>query len=570
MTWRPIIGADGEEYWVDDAELPTSPAAMRGSGVDTRLAANGDSPGVTQPLPYGNVVQRVSDWASQTFDARRAEDAARPTMGQRVAGADAAASAPTPSAEPGAAAADAIIQGAGGGQPAQSGPEYLVKPGTPGGMRTTSIQTQGIAPEDKAAAKEAFGAFEREEIDLAQLTERIGEIRASRQEATGKQQAQRAAIKRDTERGNTAALEKQVNDAKVELDGALKRDYNPGRLWGNPWFAISAAIGGLAGELLTLRGKRDPKQQMQFWQNINGMVDADIQNQIDTNRGLVAAAREKFGASSDSLAKSVALGRYWEDIANELDVAAQTAPDLTREQFQLEAARARATAKKNQADAIMAIADRRTTSQTYVAGTPATSVFIPDEKLKSMLGEPDLGKARERYQKALGVKAGSGENSPTAAQALENVKAIRADLAAYKALSDEGLLSPDKTVTGQVSEKARNALAYFGIDVNAPSAQRAEHARQILKENGLKYAKALGGAVTPADVTRTEEVMGQSVEANARFLGGLADDALNAAIAAVSYIEPARAQKIIDLQLGNVQRTPGVPRANLRPVGPVR
>ncbi len=208
MTWRPIIGADGEEYWVDDAELPTSPAAMRAGMGDARTAM------VTDPMSGAPI-----------------PDVAPPTPGE-VARGNAIASDPikafsstapaaAPAADPGAAAADAIVQGAGGGQPEQSGTEYLVKPGTPGGMRTTSIQTQGIAPDDKTQVKAAYDAYERGEIDLANLTERVGEIRALRQEATGKQQAQRAAIKRDTERGNTAALEKQVKDAKVELDGAL-------------------------------------------------------------------------------------------------------------------------------------------------------------------------------------------------------------------------------------------------------------------------------------------------------------------------------------------------------------
>jgi hypothetical protein len=498
MTWRPIIGADGEEYWVDDAELPTSPAAMRAGMGDARTAMVTDPmsgapiPDVAPPTPG-----EVARGNAITSDPVKAFSSPAP--------------AAAPAADPGAAAADAIVQGAGGGQPEQAGPEYLVKPGTPGGMRRTSQTTTGIDPAEKDYVKGLFSQWESGAIDLDTLTTKVGEARAGREEVKLKKETQRQAIARDNERAVAADLEKKVTESNAELQTALKKDYNPGRLWGNPWFAISAAIGGLAGELLTLRGKRDPKQQMQFWQNINGMIDADIQNQLDTNRGLVAAAREKFGANSDQLAKSVARIRYLEDVTAELDGLVMTVPDTIREDFRLQAARSSVMTKKEKADVLSQLVDRKQATDTYQAGTAPQLIALDQAKLARIgLKQDDV--------KAWGAsKLTGGEGAVTVDQGLELRANLQRDLPALREVLKGGA-DPNKIVWNQMSEGAQALLQRAGIKVSSDGTADAREVRQIMSPIIMQYGKELFGVLNEGQAAMAEQAVGKTPEEQLAFV----------------------------------------------------
>lgn len=561
MAYREIIGADGESYWIDEADLPMSPAEMRSSGTlgpDRRTAA----------LPGGSLVdvgRAVIDAAPRALDTLRAQPSLGPGGQPLEPPAPAApnAGAAAPRAAGGAPNPGAGAPRAAGGAP-DAAPEPTAGAGGPfvmrtgGGLQTTGVAIEGMTPEDKSAVRAAFDDYERGVIGLGELTERIGNLRAERQERVLGQQHRRAAEQRNEARLEEERLEKEVSDAKTELDESLRRDYDPARLWGNPWFALSAAIGGLASELLSI--KRGTNTADRFWRTIHGLVEADVKRQVDTNSGLVAAAKARLGDARDGLAATIARARYWDDVANEMLVEAQLGPAETRETAMLEAKKAELVAKKHKADAVTALADRRRVQQQAV---PSQTVVVNPtvEQLRM------LGVSQEQWEKGLTRKVGQGgDTAPTVASTANFIKAVDEDMAVLRQLNEVGGAPSSKILWNQMSQGLRDTLQRLNINVPAEGATKAELSDQILTRRLIAEAKKMGGVITENDLKFTERVSGQSMEAKIAWLERMRRDANSELVSTIGADFPGVEQPVIDIMLGRQAATRGVPNArSLRP-----
>jgi hypothetical protein len=516
--WTSLIFDNGREFPVHDPDGSflregQSVATMRSSGAlgadlrTAQVAAVAGIPGATAPFT-------PEQGDRMAAAATRVTDAVAPGMPgtPRAAEVDArrAAAAPTPTS---AVTPDAPPPPRGSVTPASAppAPAYVEVPGTKGGMRVTGRQTTGYAPEDKSKIDDAIAALNKGELDYADFLDRVGGIKAERASATLTGQAQRAAVQRDTEREQTAQLERRAQTAKQTYDAALKRDYDPARLWGNPWFALSAAIGGLAGELLVMKGKRDPKQQMQFWQSIRSLVDDDIQRQVDTNSGFIAAAKAELGDSSGALAESVARGRYYEDIANQLDEAVRTAPAEIREEYQLQATKARLESKKNARDAVLAIADKQTTSEANVPGTPARRIYLDE----AVLAQNGLKQSEVTEWGA--SKLTGGEGAVTVNQGQEIRAKLQRDLPTLRELFGGGK-NPDKVVWNKLSESAQALLQRAGVKVSSDGTADARAVRQIMAPIVMQYGKELFGVLNEGQAEMAEKAVGSTPEEQLNFV----------------------------------------------------
>lgn len=434
-------------------------------------------------------------------------------------------------------------------------PSAVVIPGTKGGMRETSRTTSEVSTNYRKRLEELLTSADQDSDEwLADVQSTINGMTAQH---TAKQQ-ERYASQRGKEQAAIIEQSRQEQikrQATSDVQAAQQLERNPSRLWGNPWFAASAAIGGIASALLDLRNGTNTADG--FWSSIWRTLDADLLRQENERSGALEAAKTRLGDAEGNIARLVVQARQAGDVANGLQEAIDAAPVEAAEKILFYKNQALARKQQLEAQAVLAQEGRVSSTQTYQPPTPAKALWIDDAQLAA------LGMNQESYTKALEAKAGSGENAPTNAQALENIKAVRADAATLDALAKDGVLTGDKIVWNKLSDASRRGLASLGLNIQSEGAVDRDKIRLIVGDRLNEYARSFGGAITDSDRETAKATMGQSVEAQLAFLKRMADKAENSVRGSLNARALGRGQQLIDLQLRAVDRTKGVPQSNL-------
>lgn len=477
----PVEDPDGEFLQRGQASL----AAMRGSGAigADRRAAQTDSPGVTQPLPFGNVVDRVGQAVADWRNSPPLE-----------AGGNAPQAPPAPATQPAAAppAATAAIA-APPSAPGQEGSRLAVVPGSKGGWRDTLRSTVGpdVSPETLKAIEDRLAP----EFDAY-----AGANAAAGKAATDQNAARQERLANESSDNKLALQSKNDTLAKAEGDartaaGDVRRwseeKVDPGRRWGSLAFSISAGIGGFASQMLDIKAQRRGGKSNfagDFWKSIWGMVQDDINEQGREISAAMSEAQQRFGSAA--AAKSAVEAQIAKYTADQLAVNRQLA-QTQEEAMDYDAALqlANAQLKTSMREAVTQYLPQVTAQQKYAAPTAATVVMLPSvssqEREAAIAADfPEGLKPNQKLEQYEKLRKDYGENGAV----LARVETVRKLVSEYKDGDVAGLGPLAKYIPTEVASQGAQAVRQsLGVAISA-----------YLKE-------VSGAAVTEQEFKRLEE-----------------------------------------------------------------
>lgn len=549
MAWKQITGADGKQYYIPEgAPFLQDPQPTRVGGNFMLDQSQNYGPPEPPPGPDVNAPDEILSVGTPV----------RPPPAPMVQSAKR-----TPSVQQGTLQENAPVTGDAGETPG-AGADYLVVPGTKGGMQVASRSTEGIPDEEKDVLAKLLKQIETGEISAADAEQHVMTSILDKRETRNTNAMLRAEQSRRAHAEELSKAEERAKNAVTQVKTAQKLDVDPSRRWGNAWFALSAFLGGLGSVILdTKNARRGAKTDFagQHWRTINTLVDQDIQHQRDTNSGLLAAAKLELGDAA--AAEDLVRGAYFHDVAKQTQLLEQQAQtDDQRALLGVIRQRAELQAKKGTFDAATKMVDKQTVTEKNVPGTPAHLVNVTEAQITQTLGGGNKDKGLERWNKAMTAKAGSGDGAPTVNQTLATMKGTQQDVQFLEALAKAN--GGDIPQTGVIN--IPDFLVGYAAKLGIEKGTAAEKANIILNEHINRRAKSYGGAITESDRESATGELGKSTQGKLFALKRLNQHANDSVVAAVNGVVPGYAQSTIDLFLGEAARTPGVRAApSLRP-----
>jgi hypothetical protein len=548
-----------------------SPAEMRGSGAlgaDTRTAGPG---GLWTPREGQSVNPgiRIDTPSSPTAtpggfpSIRRAEEGrhAAEVGGGRgtVTPEPVTPAAPAPALDP---VADAAAQVNAQAQAQQ--PMGVLIPGQKGGFVETSRTTQTQGP-DQASQKRLQVLFANAanwtEEDVREVTEITNKLTAQYQAAKQDQIAR----KRGEEQGARIELdrEKQAQTkASQDVQDAQQIEINPSRLWGDPWFAVSAAIGGIAAAILDLRN--GTKTADMLWKNLNDTLARDLVRQRETKSGALEAAKQRLGDATGEVARLTVEARQAKDVADELQRAHDEAPIEAQAKLIPFIQQARARQRDLQAEAVKAQTSNVATSSTS-QNTPSTpDMVIPIPKAEMIANNIDP----KKYEEVLNSKIDPGmQNAPSVANAISGLTQMDEDIALLEALKPGQVVT--RNMWDSLSQGAQRAAASIGIDTSGKTAVTANQLEQLDNIVTNKIAKGYGGAITDADRDSASKEYGKTKEAKSTYLRRIRKEARNRVVNALNASFPGQEDTVLSIRQRSLQNARGLQPTQGKRVGSV-
>lgn len=514
------------------------------SGMQQAVSSNVDNPPPGPMSPQGTMAQPAP--------------AAAPPMEPSPVSSDDAFSG---GSAPDAAAAQDFLQNARpapGAGPAPAGspqgsPLLRVDGGVISKTDTNSAHThEALDPADYAAlSARGKSVYDKQQAQIAAYRDSLGAIGKQRDDQFSQAYAaNKAALDQQTQQ---RAIDQQaVKQANQELSSARAVQTDPNRLWGDTLFAVSAALGGLASDLLVLRRKASPESSAQYWQGIYKIVDADAKKQANDRQALIEAktgvqltADEAYKLTlADGLRLSSEKAKIMAD--HESDQNARLGMQLTANSLEQKA-------DSTLTDLQQSIAGRHRdtiTKNTVSQQVPAQVFSVPEVQLRQAGVTPD------EYQKASNAKVKEGQ---TASQAGAYIQQLDQDTATLDAIAKEngGTLPTKGVIDFNRSDKIRTLGARLGFK----GQMTADEVNQLLKGRAMERARSYGGVVTKSDVENAETEMGATTESIQRFMKRERDRTNQNMQATLRGFVPGKEQIVTDIM--TKPAGPGVRNAGL-------
>jgi hypothetical protein len=485
-----------------------SPAQMRGSGAlgaDMRMAQVDLGP-----------AEAAADQTVQDLGAFASDSDVGGDPFTLPAPAPSSVASPAPAA-PAPQSQDGLVYMPGGTQTAST--TTTVKEGPQRSTQTRQVDASAIGQSLNASAGQAEG-------DYAEALLRMGADPAKFQETLSAIRSERAAVEKDM-----ADQQKQKQQLDQQYAQASQVPEDAARLWGQPGFALSAAIGGFFSSLLDLKQARKGQQSLnlgaRFWQSIDKLVDRDVASQRANKSSQLAMLERQLG-SSESAISALKAQRYGY-IAQELS---------TKQAQGMYDAQMREQAEKVRSEALDRVATERrnflvaqapvVTQQDATTRTQTTTqrTSTPGQWMSTLeMARKELGISPEQWQKGLEAKIDpSKERSPTLAIALPALQMLRGDMQTYREIQGLEGKVVTRDVFDKLSQGARKVLGDLGVDTNGSTAVTSEKLQQLDSIFSTKIAKDYGGVITDGDIERAQAEFGNSTTGKIRYLERLETD----------------------------------------------